>query len=89
MENACFSWSDSAASVVKDVSISVKPGELVVVVGPVASGKSTLVSGVFGFAHLVPPGISKLRGRDGRLGDGTCSLDVQGTEAVGVDQSSS
>ena len=59
MDNASFSWTDH--SVVLDVSMSVKPGQLVVVVGPVASGKSTLVSGVFGFAHLAA-GTSQLQG---------------------------
>ena len=63
MNNASFSWSAIPGSlpVLHDISMDVNPGALVVVVGPVASGKSTLVSGVFGFAQLVA-GKSTLRG---------------------------
>lgn len=65
MKNASFSWSAVRGSlpVLHDISMDVTPGSLVVVVGPVASGKSSLVSGVFGFAQLVA-GKSILRGRN-------------------------
>ena len=65
MKNASFSWSAVRGSlpVLHEISMDVTPGSLVVVVGPVASGKSTLVSGVFGFAQLVA-GKSSLRGRN-------------------------
>ena len=65
MKNASFSWSAVRGSlpVLHDISMDVTPGSLVVVVGPVASGKSTLVSGVFGFAQVVA-GKSILRGRN-------------------------
>jgi len=60
--NASFTWPSSAAKVdstsssqtqpvLNDITLSVYAGDLVVVVGPVASGKSTLASGVFGFAN--------------------------------------
>lgn len=60
MANASFSWSDSA--VLSNVALSVPPGRLVLVVGPVASGKSTLLSGLFGFAQR-SCGSSSLRGQ--------------------------
>ena len=65
MKNASFSWSAVRGSlpVLHDISMDVTPGSLVVVVGPVASGKSTLVSGVFGFAQVVA-GKSILRGQN-------------------------
>ena len=59
MANASFSWSDSA--VLSNVALSVPPGRLVLGVGPVASGKSTLLSGLFGFAQR-SCGSSSLRG---------------------------
>ena len=45
-ENVSFSY-DSAAPVLKNVSFSVQPGELVALVGSLGSGKSTI-------AHLIP-----------------------------------
>ena len=60
MANASFSWTDSV--VLSNMAVSVTPGRLVLVVGPVASGKSTLLSGVFGFAQRTC-GNSSLRGR--------------------------
>jgi ABC-type multidrug transport system fused ATPase/permease subunit len=45
-ENVTFSY-DSAAPVLREVSFSVQPGELVALVGSLGSGKSTI-------AHLIP-----------------------------------
>ena len=45
-ENVSFSY-DSAAPILKNISFSVQPGELVALVGSLGSGKSTI-------AHLIP-----------------------------------
>mmetsp|Transcript_57534 Transcript_57534/g.186934 ORF Transcript_57534/g.186934 Transcript_57534/m.186934 type:complete len:1064 (-) Transcript_57534:1093-4284(-) len=43
---------DAQLAELRELSVCVGPGELVAVVGSVASGKSTLAAGVFGFARL-------------------------------------
>lgn len=44
VEGGCFNWdSDSPASILSDISISIKRGSLVTVVGRVGSGKSSLL----------------------------------------------
>ena len=58
VENADFSWKDEQL-VLKDVDFKVKKGELVAVVGPVASGKSTLVSSILGECHINKGSVSR------------------------------
>lgn len=53
---------DDAAFAIRDVTLSVAPGELVCVVGPVACGKSTMVAGILGEARCRGGGV-RLSGR--------------------------
>lgn len=55
-----------AAADLRGITVSVLPGQLVVVVGRVASGKSTLVAGVFGLARLAE-GTAKMVGKGALL----------------------
>ncbi|KAE9112320.1 Multidrug resistance-associated protein 1 [Phytophthora fragariae] len=48
LEHGTFAWNDDAAPVLTDVNFSVKKGDLVVVHGPVGSGKSSLCSALLG-----------------------------------------
>lgn len=55
MEQCSFAWSkasdDISGTVLKNVSLNVKPGSLVGVVGFVGSGKSSLLAGILGDMH--------------------------------------
>ncbi|KAG0423106.1 hypothetical protein HPB47_001106 [Ixodes persulcatus] len=55
LEQCSFAWSkasdDSSGTVLKNVSLNVKPGSLVGVVGFVGSGKSSLLAGILGDMH--------------------------------------
>uniref|UniRef100_A0AAY4E6J8 ABC-type glutathione-S-conjugate transporter n=1 Tax=Denticeps clupeoides TaxID=299321 RepID=A0AAY4E6J8_9TELE len=48
-----FSWGKDADPVLKNVSLEVKPGQLVAVVGAVGSGKSSLLSVLLGEMHNI------------------------------------
>ncbi|XP_065602612.1 ATP-binding cassette sub-family C member 2 [Cyrtonyx montezumae] len=45
---ATFAWEQDGNAVIKDVTLDIKPGSLVAVVGAVGSGKSSLVSAMLG-----------------------------------------
>lgn len=54
IRGGCFGWSDDPASVVlKDIDIDIMPGELTMIVGPVASGKTTLLEAILGEARML------------------------------------
>ncbi len=46
-----FGWEKSTA-ILKDVDIDIMPGELTIIIGPVASGKSTLLKALLGEARM-------------------------------------
>uniref|UniRef100_A0A6Q2XEW5 ATP-binding cassette, sub-family C (CFTR/MRP), member 2 n=1 Tax=Esox lucius TaxID=8010 RepID=A0A6Q2XEW5_ESOLU len=49
--NGTFAWEKDAEPVLKNVSLDIKPGRLVAVVGVVGSGKSSLISAMLGEMH--------------------------------------
>ncbi|KAK2865713.1 hypothetical protein Q7C36_001769 [Tachysurus vachellii] len=51
INNGTFTWGIDSESVLKNVSLDVKPGRLVAVVGAVGSGKSSLISALLGEMH--------------------------------------
>lgn len=63
VEDACFRWSLEGDAVLKDVSLEVKRGELGIIVGPVASGKTTLLKGLLGEVPHVTGKVSLERHR--------------------------
>lgn len=63
VEDACFKWSPEGAVVLKDVSFTVKREELAIVVGAVASGKTTLLKGLLGEVPHVTGKVSLERHR--------------------------
>ncbi|XP_071386567.1 ATP-binding cassette sub-family C member 2 [Centroberyx affinis] len=48
-----FAWEKEAEAVLRNVSLDIKPGRLVAVVGAVGSGKSSLVSALLGEMHSI------------------------------------
>jgi ABC-type Mn2+/Zn2+ transport system ATPase subunit len=48
ISNSSFAWDASSQPVLSDISLAVPKGALVIVVGPVGSGKSSLLSAVLG-----------------------------------------
>ena len=48
IRNGSFGWKTDAPPVLHDVEIDIMPGDLTIVVGPVASGKSTLLKAIIG-----------------------------------------
>lgn len=61
--DASFRWSPEGAVVLKDVSLTVKRQELAIVVGSVASGKTTLLKGLLGEVPHVTGKVSLERHR--------------------------
>ncbi|KAK0644149.1 ABC transporter [Cercophora newfieldiana] len=53
LRGACLGWGKDASPVIKDADLDVYPSQLVLVIGPVASGKSTLLRGIIGEAYLL------------------------------------
>lgn len=56
VDKAAFSWessSDSSSAYMRDISFEAKPGTLTMVVGSVASGKSSLLSALIGVMERV------------------------------------
>lgn len=52
MHNASFGWKEGEQLTIKDVSLRVSQSSLVMIIGPVACGKSTLLKGLLGETPL-------------------------------------
>ncbi|KAK0715388.1 P-loop containing nucleoside triphosphate hydrolase protein [Lasiosphaeris hirsuta] len=48
-----FGWSPDGPAIVKDIDLDIMPGELTLLVGPVASGKSTLLKALLGESYIL------------------------------------
>ena len=48
MDKASFAWVEGESPVLKDISLEVKTGQLVAVVGQVGAGKTSLISAILG-----------------------------------------
>jgi len=48
IKNASFSWSSQDEPVLKEVDLAIEEGQLALIIGSVASGKSTLLKGLLG-----------------------------------------
>jgi ABC-type multidrug transport system ATPase subunit len=48
IENGNFKWAGAQETTLKNININAKKGELIMVVGPVGSGKSSIISSVLG-----------------------------------------
>ncbi|KAK6085810.1 ABC multidrug transporter [Seiridium cupressi] len=53
LEDSCFGWSKGEPCIVKNVNVAVMESQMLVVVGQVASGKSTLLKGLLGECPVV------------------------------------
>ncbi|KAF5900053.1 canalicular multispecific organic anion transporter 1-like, partial [Clarias magur] len=53
VSNGTFTWGIDSEPALKNVSLDIKPGRLVAVVGAVGSGKSSLISAVLGEMHTI------------------------------------
>ncbi|KAM6916448.1 LOW QUALITY PROTEIN: ATP-binding cassette sub-family C member 2-like [Xenentodon cancila] len=51
VSDGSFAWEKDAEPLLKDVSLDIKPGRLVAIVGAVGSGKSSLMSALLGEMH--------------------------------------
>jgi len=59
ISNANFAWNEGDEPILKDIDLKVKQGELVMVVGSVGSGKSTILQAVLGEVSSVTKGKGK------------------------------
>lgn len=58
MTNGTYAWERDTEPVLKQVSLDIKPGRLVAVVGAVGSGKTSLVSALLGELHSIKGNIN-------------------------------
>jgi len=48
VKNGCFGWKHRAEEVLQDIELSIEQSTLTILIGPVASGKSTLLKAILG-----------------------------------------
>lgn len=60
-KNATFAWNEDETPVLKNISLSIKKGELVAIVGSVAAGKSSLIQAIAGEMNPTAGSISRRR----------------------------
>ena len=63
VQNLTFAYPDSATPMLQGVSFTLRPGQMIGVLGAIGSGKTTLVNCLNGYLSL-PPGLITLGGRD-------------------------
>lgn len=63
IENASFSWLPDSPVVLEDIDVTLQPGKLHMVVGPVAAGKTSLLVSMLGESTLVKGKINCPKGR--------------------------
>lgn len=52
IRGGCFGWrTDPDSAIIRDIDLDIMPGELTIIVGPVASGKTTLLESIVGEAR--------------------------------------
>jgi ATP-binding cassette subfamily C (CFTR/MRP) protein 1 len=51
LEQCSFGWSEAKPRVAQDISLRIRPGTVLMIVGPVGCGKSTLLKGMLGETH--------------------------------------
>lgn len=61
IDHISAAWSDSQPDTLDDVSIIVKPGQLCAIIGPVGSGKTSLLHSILGELP-VKKGVAKVNG---------------------------
>jgi ATP-binding cassette subfamily C (CFTR/MRP) protein 1 len=53
IRGGCFGWKkEPESAIIKDIDLDIMPGELTIIVGPVASGKTTLLEAIVGEARV-------------------------------------
>ncbi|GBF89551.1 canalicular multispecific organic anion transporter [Raphidocelis subcapitata] len=72
-----FSWSEAGPPVLRDLDLSIKKGSLTIVVGPVGSGKSSLLSAILGE-------MSEARASEAAASDGGAAASDGGAGAPAV-----
>jgi ATP-binding cassette subfamily C (CFTR/MRP) protein 1 len=54
IRNGSFGWKkDSDVATIRDINLDIMPGELTLITGPVASGKTTLLEAIFGETRII------------------------------------
>ncbi|CAN7974767.1 unnamed protein product, partial [Ixodes persulcatus] len=60
VKNATFSWSRDRSPALRNINLTVQTGQLIAVVGPVGSGKSSLLSAVLGHLQIFSGSVDRV-----------------------------